>query len=117
MGMLEADQLIGLVRSIEKNQQLIANNLANLNTPGYRTARMRFSRALDELMDENGELRPGARLRTEIYRPMFSANGEGNDVSLDRELVELTKNTLRMKLHLAALSGKIRRMRSAISGR
>jgi flagellar basal-body rod protein FlgB len=115
--MLEAQQLVELVRAIEQNQQILANNLANVNTPEYRTARMRFKTALEDLMDDKGRMRPGAKLETEIYRPMFQADSEGNDVSLDREMVELTKNTLRLKLHLSVLSGKIRKMRTAISGR
>jgi flagellar basal-body rod protein FlgB len=117
MGILEADHIVALVRTMERNHEVIANNLANVDTPQYRTARLRFKTALQDLMDEDGRFRNPGEIDTELVRPLFEADRHGNDVSLDRELVELTKNTLRLKLHLAALSGKIKRMRSAISGR
>ena len=41
----------------------------------------------------------------------------GNDVQLERETVELTKNTLEMKIYFQAVGGRISKLRLAISGR
>jgi len=118
VGLLNADVLVGLLGAAEHNHQVIANNLANVNTPGYRTARMRFAEQLEELIDGRGALSPGAGIETTLYRPLFATtNADGNDVVLEREIVELNKNTLRMRLYLAMLGGRIRRLRSAIAGR
>jgi len=118
MGLLDAHGMVGLLRAAERNHDLIANNLANLNTPGYRTGRLRFSQALEAVLDRRSDLLPGKDVETEIYRPMYAdASPDGNDVTLSREIVELNKNTLRMQLYLAALGGRIRKMRLAIDGK
>lgn len=118
MGLLDSKALAGLLQAAERNHALIANNLANLNTPGYRAARMRFARQLDAILDESGRLLPGKRIQTEVFRPMFGDVGaDGNDVALAREIGELNKNVLRMKFYLAALGARIRRLRAAIDGR
>jgi flagellar basal-body rod protein FlgB len=118
MGLLDAEALVELLGAAEHNHSIIANNLANVNTPGYRTARMRFREELDSLLGENGRLRPGARIESEVYWPTYRAtSADGNDVLLEREIVELNKNVLRMRIYLAALSKRISKLRSAIQGR
>ncbi len=118
MGLLNSDALVGLLAHADRNHALIANNLANLNTPGYRTGRLRFSEQLDRILDERGGLEPGKRIAADLYRPLFrDAAADGNDVTLARELTELNKNVLRMRLYLAVLGGRIRKLRAAIEGR
>ena len=118
MAMLESDALIGLLDMTHRNHSVIANNLANLNTPGFRTQRVRFVQELAEALDRSGRVREGRGLSTELYRPMFGeVSADGNDVLLARELGELHRNTLKMKLYLEVLGGRIRKLRLAIEGR
>jgi flagellar basal-body rod protein FlgB len=118
MGLLRADVLLGLMDAAGHNHEAIANNLANVNTPGYRTGRVRFAAELEALLDEQGRLRPGGDLRTELYRPLYAdASLDGNDVQLSREIVQLNKNMLSMRLYLAVLGARIRRIQAAIDGR
>jgi flagellar basal-body rod protein FlgB len=118
MALLNSDALVDLLRSSDQNHTLIANNLANVNTPGYRTQRLRFARQLEAILDEHGGLLPGQRIETELYRPMFRDVGsDGNDVTLEREIVELNKNALKMQFYLSVLGTRIRKMRAAIEGR
>ena len=118
MGLLDANALAQLLAAGERNHNVIANNLANLDTPGYRTARVRFARELASLLDEDQNLRPGARIQVETYHPMYRALSKtGNDVQLERETVELTKNTLRMKIYFQAVGARISKLRLAIGGR
>jgi flagellar basal-body rod protein FlgB len=118
MAFLDGQGLAGLLRAAEHNHAVIANNLANLNTPGYRTARLEFARELDALLDDRADLLPGRRIETRVYRPMFETNSlDGNDVTLAREIMELNKNALRMQIYLAVLSGRIHKLRAAIEGR
>ncbi len=117
MGLIDSDALLGLLNAEHRSYSVIANNLANVETPGYRTARMRFADELERLVDGNGRLRAGAEIRSEIYRPMYgNTSADGNDVMLEREMVELGKNQLRMRLYLSVLGARIRRLRSAIDG-
>ena len=116
--LLDSEALSELLDAASQNHAIIANNLANLNTPGYTTARLRFVRQLQAVLDERGDLRPGKHLETEVYRPFFGDAGpDGNNVALAREIVELNKNALKMRLYLAVLGSRIRRLRAAIDGR
>jgi len=118
MGLLEADGLAALINAAARNHEVIANNLANLNTPGYLTARLRFTDQLDAILDEVGNLRSGKTIDTETYFPFLGEPGpDGNNVVLEREIVELEKNALQMKLYLAVLGSRIGRLRAAIDGR
>ena len=118
MGLLDSQTLVGLLNAGNRRHAVIANNLANVDTPGYKAARLRFGRQLEAILDERGRLRQGKRLDTEVYHPMFADAGpDGNDVILAREMVELSKNTLQMKLYLAALRSRIHRLKTAIEGR
>ena len=118
MGLLNSGLVLGLLNGEQRNYSVIANNLANVDTPGYHTMRARFSDELGRLVNDRGELLPGASVDTEVWRPMYAdASMDGNDVSLEREITELNKNQLRMKFYLGVLDGRIRRMRAAIQGR
>jgi len=118
MGLLEADGLAALLDVAGRNHEIIANNLANLNTPGYLTARLRFADQLDAILDERGNLRPGKSIDTETYFPFLGEPGpDGNNVVLEREIIELEKNALKAKLYLAFLGSRIGRLKAAIDGR
>ena len=118
MGLINSQGLLGLMDATDLNQRIIANNLANVNTPGYKTARLGFKEELTHVLDGESNLLPGKKLETDMYRPLFrDAGPDSNDVSMEREIVELNKNTLRMKLYLGVLSFRIRILRSAIDGK
>jgi flagellar basal-body rod protein FlgB len=118
MGMLDADALVALLKAGGYEHSLIANNLANVNTPGYRALRMRFTEQLEAALDAHGGLVPGKQIVVEAYRPLFSDVGaDGNDVSLEREVTELNKNALEMQFYLAVLSARIAKLRVAMESR
>jgi len=98
MGLLQSNLVIGLLNAEDRTYSVIANNLANVDTPGYRTARVRFADELSRLVDARGELLPGRAITTELWKPMYrDVSNDGNDVTLEREIVELNKNQLRMR--------------------
>ena len=118
MGLLNADLVLGLLNAEERTYTVIANNLANVDTPGYRTSRVRFSDELGKLVNDAGDLLPGRQVGTDVWRPMYhDVSNDGNDVALEREIVELNKNQLRMRFYLGVLDGRIRKIRAAIQGR
>jgi len=118
MGLLQSDLLIGLLNAEDRTYRVVANNLANVDTPGYRTKRVRFADELSKLLDSRGRVLPGKAITTEMWHPMYrDVSNDGNDVTLEREIVELNKNQLRMRAYLAVLDGRIRKLRTAIDGR
>ena len=118
MAMLDADALVGLLDGSARNYRAVVNNIANVNTPGYKTTRVRFTEALDQILDETCRLKPGAALQSELIHPELKAESrDGNNVRLEREIVEMNKTVVRMKTYLAVLHARIRRFRAAIDGR
>jgi len=94
----------------------IANNLANANTPGYRRRIVSFD---DHLAKAIAARDPGA-LRS--WRPKVTTSSEaalspdGNNVSLERELADLMKNSLVYSTCAQLLSARLAAYKAAISG-
>lgn len=96
---------------------VIAQNVANLNTPGFRTADVRFEEALQSCLGAHasGKVKD---LQPEIVAGQGSVErSDGNNVDIDREMARLQKNALYFKVYLQLLANELAQNRSAISGR
>jgi flagellar basal-body rod protein FlgB len=89
-----------------QRQKLVAGNVANADTPGYKTRDIDFQ-------FEYMSLIPGAEPSV-IEAPGLKIKNDGNNVSLDRETRLLAENALRFNLASNLLRGQIRSVRSAI---
>lgn len=98
----------------------ISNNIANLETPGYRRQDINpeFQRELNRLM-EAGDTAGMRTLEPTIeVDPRATSNGPtGNTISLDSELLELNRNSLQYEILAQFSSGSLRHLRMAITGR
>ena len=95
-------------------QKAIANNIANVNTPGYRRSDIRFEELLAKAIGSKGEIEP-SELEPEFYQPKTTqVKANGNDVAMDTEVGELVKNSLRYKTYIQLLKKKYRQMEMAI---
>jgi flagellar basal-body rod protein FlgB len=98
-------------------QRAIANNVANLQTPGYRRLDVRFEQLLAKAM-ESGEDFDVEEVEPELYQPKNTAvNPNGNDVNLDVEVGELIKNSLREKAFVRLLNKKYTQIDQAVNNR
>ena len=96
-------------------QKAIASNVANLQTPGYRSVDVRFEELLGKAMESSGELDLDD-IQSELYEPGTTPiQKNGNDVSLEVEVGKLVKNTLRQKAYLRLLQTKYRQMTLAMN--
>ena len=86
-------------------QKLVASNVANADTPGYRTLDVDFP---SELSDAAG----GAPRAVEVQG--LRVKNDGNNVSLDRESRLLAENALRFQLASSLMRSEISRVRLAI---
>jgi flagellar basal-body rod protein FlgB len=115
METLDASMLVRLLDVEAERRKILTNNLANLDTPGYRTARLSFKRALSRTLAEAEE---HDAIETEISHPAFEASDpSGNNVGLGREVTELNKNALRTETYLEYLKFRKRMTRAAIQGK
>lgn len=104
-------------------QKAIASNIANVNTPGYKRLDLsaQFQTSLQDSLkrlDNGEEARP--LYPHDVIQKDLSALGEkndGNNVNLDTELLEMTKNQTLFEFssHLAAK--RYNGLKVAITGR
>ena len=87
-------------------QKLISSNIANVDTPGYKTRDLDFQTEFQSVL-QGGQ--PHAREVTGLQ-----AHNDGNNVSIDREARLLSENSLRFSAVSQLLRGQIRNMKSAI---
>jgi flagellar basal-body rod protein FlgB len=96
---------------LAERQRVTADNIANINTPGFLAGRTDFETALQGAIS-NGET-PAVSGGT-VSRSLEPTNTNGNNVNLDSETVISTETGLRYQLALNALDGKYSLLRSAL---
>ena len=93
-----------------ERQRVTANNIANVNTPNFRSSRLDFESNLEAAMQSGGRTAP-----TYSTRPANTLlNINGNDVALEEETQILNKSNLHYEALSNALSLKFNVLRAAI---
>jgi flagellar basal-body rod protein FlgB len=100
-----AGQLERYMDLLSARQKLVASNIANADTPGYRTQDFDFQ---SEFLNATR----GAPRATEVAE--LPVKNDGNNVSLDREARLLAENALRFQVASQLMKSQIRTVRSAI---
>jgi flagellar basal-body rod protein FlgB len=91
-------------------QQVIANNIANVNTPGFSAKRVSFEEHLTKFLLASGQLNESAFSQQVDSLRKFVNEGHAVEpaasgvVQLDQEMINLTENVLRYQALLDALS-------------
>ncbi len=100
-------------------QKSIANNIANVETPGYKRSYVSFEEELRsalsrkdrrEIQKALSELVPVRR--NDVFSP---ARPDGNNVNIDAEIADLAKTGLKHRAAAVLLEGKIAMLRTAIT--
>jgi flagellar basal-body rod protein FlgB len=97
--------------------RVIAQNVANVNTPGYRRLEVVFEKDLAKAMASQP---PGSDL-PKLGPRVVVADGpeqvDGNTVDVDREMNDLAKNALLYEAAAQVMTHRLASLRSAIAGR
>lgn len=100
--------------------QALASNVANVNTPGYQrfdtspTFQQELQRAIQsEDVNKLNTFTP----QIQMDKNSPSLRKDGNNVNLEREMVELTKNSTQYEVSTALLAKRYQMLRLAITGR
>jgi flagellar basal-body rod protein FlgB len=99
-------------------QALIAGNIANADTPGYRAVDADFSTALQRATADTtpGRAAPAKLLPAEIVSlPATQAARDGNTVDMDAERARFTENAVRYEAALKALNHQVKSLLAVIS--
>ncbi len=122
IGKLQMSKTDGIIALIEAGiraeglrQKAIANNVANLETPGYRRIDVKFEELLAKSLDSSGSV-DLSELEPQIYQPKQTlVKSNGNDVSLEGEVGAMIKNSLRYKTYIRLLNKRYRQIELAMN--
>lgn len=89
---------------------IIADNIANIDTPGYRARDIDFRSQLTSLMSD--DLQPIAPRVTEVAG--LTERPDGNNVNMDREGLALGQTQLQFQTGIALMKSEIHRLSQAI---
>jgi len=103
------------IRAENLRQKAIANNIANLGTPGYRRIDVKFEQLLAKSLDSSRAVEL-SKIKPQIYQPeQTPVKSNGNDVHWEIEVGQMIKNTLRHKAYIRLLNKKYKQIELATS--
>jgi flagellar basal-body rod protein FlgB len=106
--------------AIVLRQEAIANNIANLETPGYKRVDLAPSFETElERASASGNPAEINSLKPTLAVDSTAAAGsrDGNTVHLQNELMQMNENALAHSLETQLVSGMLQRMQMAITGK
>lgn len=115
-------QMTAYLDQLARRQTIVATNIANIDTPGYKAKDLEFSQILDAALDGDlartdpkhlpaGGAASGGRIREQEGLPVRL---DQNNVSLDREAAKLAEIALRFSATAQMFSLRAKTIRSAI---
>lgn len=124
------DQLLGnqnyqlarhLLDAASLRHEALATNIANLETPGFKRLDLSpdFARQLEKVASSGAPSSEPLHLTPTVVQDLNAraVRPDGNSVELDRELIEMSRNTLEYDFLTQFTSDSIKRLRAAITGR
>lgn len=102
--------LEGYLRLVNDRQQLVVDNMANADTPGYHTRDLDFSSAMQAAMEKGGaQVEPASLELTNLpERP------DGNNVNIDRESMLLSELQLQYQMGVELIKEQFHEVLTAI---
>lgn len=96
--------------------QVLAHNLANVNTPHYQRLDVKFEEALAKHLGRGGGELSAVKPEVVVDESAI-ARGDGNTVNLEKEMGSLSKNATLYNAAAHVLASQLAMLRSAITGR
>lgn len=113
-----------------QRQRVLSNNVANVDTPGFKRSDVDFQKVLGQALGEmGGDLplkvtSPGHLQKTDAANPSgvvtdksSTFRADGNNVDIDREMANVAENGLYYNSVTRAVSSQIALLRMVISQR
>jgi len=119
----------GALDALWLRNEVISNNIANVNTPGFKSSSVNFEKLLKDEIDRKG-LKPittnekhmkfkGSGINTLtpkiVKNRKTSYRNDGNNVDIDREMAQLTKNAMKYNSVVQQLMKEFSILKSAIN--
>jgi flagellar basal-body rod protein FlgB len=92
-------------------QQLIASNMANVDTPGYHSRDINFAQTMQQVMNSDGDatMEPAS-----MEVDGLPERPDGNNVNIDRESMLLSETQLQYQMGVELVKSEFHTLLSAI---
>lgn len=111
IGDVTSSALRAALDGLVQRQRVTADNIANVNTPGFLAGRVDFESSLRGALAGGADPASAQPVTARSFEP---TNTNGNNVNLDSETIIATETGLRYELALKALDGKYSSLRTAL---
>ena len=111
--------LEGVARALTvhtRRHAILAANIANLETPGYRAQDTEFRDALKQAFTTAERDQPAPAVERVVEDRSIPPRADGNTVDLDLQMAEVSDNASRYQALTRILGKRLGLMRSAIEG-
>ena len=96
---------------------LLASNIANAGTPGYKARDIDFNKALETASSSKGGANIDSAARGAMgYRVPLEVSMDGNTVELATEQTQFAENAVKYRTSLSFLEGRINTIMTALRG-
>ncbi len=114
-----ADNLFGIhgkaLQLRSQRLELIASNIANASTPGYKARDIDFDAALAQATKQQGTV--NSALETAMgYRTPLQVSADGNTVEMSTEQTLFAENAVKYRTTLSFLEGRLNTITRALRG-
>ena len=114
----------------QQRQEVLASNIANADTPGYKARDINFRDALDSALSTQPRISDTSLTLTSarhipaaaqspdmgdlLYRTPTQPRLDGNTVDMDVERVQFADNTMRYQAEITVLSARLKGLMAAL---
>ena len=111
-----------ILQAADMRQKVLASNIANADTPGYKAKDIKFGDFFDKelklLTTSPGHIKnkSNSGVNGRIVAEDSLSWGDGNNVELNVEIGKMTENSLTYNAAIKILNSKIKMYRMAIKG-
>lgn len=126
MDILSSNSMLMLQRSLDflwSKQSCILDNMANVETPGYKVKYATFEEALENAIRSSSRSGSSAKVREaieetpiRIHEAQESTRLDENGVNITEQMVELTRNAYQQQYVMEAISSDFSVLMTVIRG-
>ena len=96
-----------------EQMKLTASNMANVDTPGFKTQGFDFEQEFAQQLNGSSELDGSVAIQAQDVDGLV-ARPDGNNVSMDREGIQLAKSQMQFRMGVQLLKNEFSTVMSAI---
>ena len=116
--------LVEAMKVAEVNHKYLANNIANIDTPGFNPTHVDFEKTLEAALEGRGQIALRttdsrhlnfAKSQTETERVAHLSKNDYNKVDIDQEMAALSDNTGRYNLYSSLLTKRFQVVKNMLT--